>query len=302
MQKKIITKISEGLGNQLFMYANSFALSKKFNLDFYIDTQSGYYKKKEVYNFMLSHFKISSKIAPPKYLFANTQRNILKKILIFFDKFSEKKKFIFEKRSNEKITNFYDFDIKKTNNIFFLDGNFETEKYFLEFKNDLYKELSIKNHKQFSNNKYLNYIKNRNVVSICIRQNRFSERFNNKSHIKSIDKSKLFVNQTIDYIYRAIDFFDNQIDDPLYLIWSNDFKNLNNFFSSNRFIFVDNKKNKTLTDFFLLTQCKNFIVSPSTFNWWGAWLSKYEDKICLRPKNLNNSNNTDFWPEKWISI
>ena len=91
MQKKIITKISEGLGNQLFMYANSFALSKKFDLDFYIDNQSGYYKKKEVYDFMLSNFNISCKIATSEYLFANPQRNILKKLLIFFDKFNKKK-------------------------------------------------------------------------------------------------------------------------------------------------------------------------------------------------------------------
>ena len=51
IKKKIITKISKGLGNQLFMYANSYALSEKFDLDFYIDPLSGYYKKKEVYHF-----------------------------------------------------------------------------------------------------------------------------------------------------------------------------------------------------------------------------------------------------------
>ena len=38
MKKKIITKISEGLGNQLFMYANSYSLCKKNNFDHYIDT------------------------------------------------------------------------------------------------------------------------------------------------------------------------------------------------------------------------------------------------------------------------
>ena len=119
MQKKIITKISEGLGNQLFMYANSFALSKKFNLDFYIDTQSGYYKKKEVYNFMLSHFKISSKIAPPKYLFANTQRNILKKILIFFDKFSEKKNLSLKNDLKKKLQTFMILTSKKLIIFFF---------------------------------------------------------------------------------------------------------------------------------------------------------------------------------------
>lgn len=302
MKKKIITKISEGLGNQLFMYANSFALSKKFNLDFYIDTQTGYYKQNEVYNFMLSNFNISAKIAPSEYLFANPQRNILKKLLIFFDKFNNKKKFIFENRSKDKISKFYNINIKKTNNYFFLDGNFESEKFFIKFKNDLYQEFSIKNYTQFDNNIYLNYIRTRNVVSICVRQNRFSERAHNKNYLKSINKSKQFVNQTIDYIYRSIDYFNDRIEDPLYLIWSNDFKDLDRFFSPNKFIFVKNKQNKILTDFFLLTQCKNFIVSPSTFNWWGAWLSKHTDKVCLRPKNLSNSNNTDFWPEKWISI
>jgi len=302
MKKKIITKISEGLGNQFFMYANSFALSKKFDLDFYIDPLSGYYKKKEVYNFMLSHFNISAKIAPEKHLFANPKRNLLKKTLIFFDKFNKKKKFIFEKRNKVKISNFYDIDIDNTHDYFYLDGNFESEKYFIKFKNELSNEFSIKNHNQFDNNKYLNYINTRNVVSICVRQNRFSERINNKNYTQSLDKSKLFVKHTINYIYRSIDYFDNIIDDPLYLIWSNDFKDLNKFFSTNKFIFVEKNQNKILTDFFLLTQCKNFIVSPSTFNWWGAWLSKYKDKICLRPKNLISSNNTDFWPEKWISI
>ena len=35
--KKIITRISEGLGNQLFMYANAYALSKKLEYNLYID-------------------------------------------------------------------------------------------------------------------------------------------------------------------------------------------------------------------------------------------------------------------------
>ena len=119
MQKKIITKISEGLGNQLFMYANSFALSKKFDLDFYIDNQSGYYKKKEVYDFMLSHFNISSKIAPSKYLFANPKRNILKKILIFFDKFNKKKNLSLRNDLKKKLQIFMILKSKKLIIIFF---------------------------------------------------------------------------------------------------------------------------------------------------------------------------------------
>ena len=83
---------------------------------------------------------------------------------------------------------------------------------------------------------------------------------------------------------------------------SNDFKNLNNYFSKD-FLFVKNHKiNKDLLDLYLLTSCKYFIVSPSTFSWWGAWLSTRKGKICVRPKNLNVSNNKDFWPKEWKTI
>ncbi len=86
------------------------------------------------------------------------------------------------------------------------------------------------------------------------------------------------------------------------MIWSNNFDNLEKYFDTEKFTFVINKDDKTLTDFYLLTQCRYFIVGPSTFHWWGAWLSNFENKICVRPKNLNPSNNKDFWPEKWLII
>ena len=30
--------------------------------------------------------------------------------------------------------------------------------------------------------------------------------------------------------------------------------------------------------------------------------TNFDNKICVRPKNLNSSNNSDFWPENWIAI
>ena len=46
MKKQIIAEISEGLGNQLFMYAHAYALSKKINYELLIDDTTGYSKKK----------------------------------------------------------------------------------------------------------------------------------------------------------------------------------------------------------------------------------------------------------------
>ena len=44
------------------------------------------------------------------------------------------------------------------------------------------------------------------------------------------------------------------------------------------------------------------IVGPTSFHWWGAWLNNNKNKICLRPKDINVSNNADLWPEYWISV
>ena len=86
--KKIITRISEGLGNQLFMYAHAYSLSKKIDYDLYIDNASGYYKKKnQIRSYELDKFNIDHNLPDKKYkfdtFFSNLNRNLLKKIDFF---------------------------------------------------------------------------------------------------------------------------------------------------------------------------------------------------------------------------
>ena len=299
MDRIIIAKISEGLGNQLFMYANAYAISRKFDLNLCLDPYSGYYKN-NIRSFMLNNFNISSKIAPSEWIFSNNYRNLIKKIKIKCDFFKKKKSFLFESKDKNKLTKFSSIKLDNFNDQIYIDGNFESEKYFSDYRNDLLNEFSFK--KDMSNNKYLDIIRKNNVVSISIRQNRYSERRNNKFDQNSISKSQDFVAKTVDYIYQAIKLISSKVNNPKFLLWSNDFADLEKYFPKNEFLHVINAENKILNDFYFLTQCKYFIVGPSTFSWWGAWLSNKEDKICVRPKNINPSNNIDFWPESWISI
>ena len=299
MKKKLVVKISEGLGNQLFMYANAYALSKKFNLQLNLDPYNGFYKN-NLRSYMLDNFNISATIGPSNWTFSNNYQNLIKKIKMKLDFFRIRKSFLFEFKNKDKSTKFNPINLENFNDIFYVDGNFESEKYFLDYRNDLLNEFSFK--AVTKNNKYLEIINNHNVVSICIRQNRFSERSKNKYNKDAINKSELFVRKTIDYINESIEFIKSKIDHPKFLLWSNDFTNLEEYFPHKDFVHVINDENKILNDFFLLTQCKYFIVGPSTFNWWGAWLSTKKNKICIRPKNINPSNNIDFWPKDWISI
>ena len=299
MNKIIVAKISEGLGNQLFMYANAYAVSKKFNLNLCLDPYSGY-KKNNIRLFMLDNFDISSVIAPSEWIFSNNYRNLIKKIKVKYDCLKKKKSFFFELRDKNKLTKYNPIKLDNMNDIFYIDGNFESEKYFLDYRENLLNEFSFKN--DLSDNKYLDIINNDNVVSISVRQNRFSERKKNKYNKYSINKSKDFLVETVHYIYKSIKFIKTKIDKPKFLLWSDDFTDLEKYFPKNEFLYVINLENKILNDLYLLTQCKYFIVGPSTFSWWGAWLSNKENKLCIRPKHINPSNNINFWPESWISI
>ena len=299
MDRIIIAKISEGLGNQLFMYANAYAISKKFDFNLCLDPYSGYYKN-NIRSFMLNNFNISSEVAPSDWIFSNNYRNLIKKIKIKCEFFKEKKSFLIESKDKNKLTKFSSIELNNFNNKIYIDGNFESEKYFLDYRNELLKQFSFK--KDMSINKYLDIIRKHNVVSISVRQNRYSERMSNKFDQYSISKSQDFVDKTVHYIYQSIKFIKSKVHNPKFLLWSNDFTGLEKYFPTNEFLYVINPEDKILNDFYLLTQCKYFIVGPSTFSWWGAWLSNNESKICIRPKTINPSNNLDFWPESWISI
>ena len=299
MNKKIIVRIAEGIGNQLFMYAHSYSLSKTINYDLFIDNTSGYFmKKNQIRSYDLDKFNINTTLSDKKYRFdtfsKNLNRNLLKKI----DSFKKKKLFLIEDRDKNKITKYNDTTNFNFSNVVFVEGYFESEKYFKNFEKDLKAKFIIKDKFINKNNKFIELLRNYNSVSISVRQNRYSER-------DKIDnaKSTEFTKNTINYINKAVTFFKNKISNPKFFIWFNDFTNLNNYFNENEFTFINNGSNKSLNDFNLFKYSKHFIVGPTSFHWWGAWLNENPNKICVRPQDdLNPSNNKDFWPESWIKI
>ena len=299
MSKKIIVRIAEGIGNQLFMYAHAYALSKKINYDLYIDSTSGYFQKKnQIRSYELDKFNINTNLSDKKYRFdnflLNLKRNLLKKI----DTYKTNKSFLIESKDRNKITNYYDTAKLNFSDILYVEGYYETEKYFKDFANDLKKKFTINEKYLEKNNKYIDLVKNSNSVSISVRQHRFSER-----RQINYSKSIKFVQNTVNYINKAVIFFKNKIPNAKFFIWSNDFTGLNEYFDENEFIFIRNNTNKSINDFNLFKYAKHFIVGPTSFHWWGAWLNQNRNKICVRPPdNLNPSNNKNFWPESWIKI
>ena len=91
--KKIVVKIAAGLGNQMFMYANAYALSKKYSLNLTVDNTSGYFQKKNrtlSREYGLDIFNLSSKKSSKEDKFDTYLKHFFKKFLVFFEKFFPK--------------------------------------------------------------------------------------------------------------------------------------------------------------------------------------------------------------------
>lgn len=311
--KKLISRISNGFGNQMFMYASSYAIAKELGRELELDIVSGIndlknknIKKKFKHfepKYELGIFNIQSKITSSKNNFDGLLKNLKRKILLFLDFFSKNKNFIIEHRNKNKITHY-----KKINKIFYrkdtiyIEGYFESEKYFKKYKNDLIKEFSLIK-KINCIDEFENKIKNSNSVSFAVRADRYNEKMLDDIDQKNILDSEKFEKEQFNYILRSIDFFNDKISNPVFFLFSDNPNKVKELFKNINVIIIDRfLNNKIIEDYYLMSLCKHFAVSPTTFHFWPAWLAENENKICLRPKNMNASNNIDYWPESWIEI
>ena len=293
------------------MYAAAYSISKKLNRKLYIDNETAFQLKKNISTYGLDEFKNIVNIAPKKFKFLKLSGYLRRKFLLKFDLIKSTKNFYIEQKNKDEITYFDNIFLKNNfHQNLFLEGHFESEKYFKEHKHEVANQFKFKNEKFYSKNKFFNTLNDTNSVSICIRQNRFSEKLRkiNSTDLKKSDEYSL---EQINYVQKSIEFIKSKIPSPKFYIWSNDFNNLEKYFPENKFTHIKNSDTltegrKPLLDLFLMTQAKHFIVTPSSFNWWGAYLSQNLNKVIIRPDEKNFSkfkvNNLDFWPENWIKI
>ena len=300
--KKIIVRLGNGLGNQLFTYATAYSFAKKINVKLFIDDESGFQKRNK---YELHNFNITAPIIDKGNKFLGFFGRIKRKIFI---KFNNKKKFLIECRDKKKLTNYepkqFNINFKK---FLYIEGYFQSEKYFENNIKDIRKEFSFKENIKKENIKLANEIKMNNSVSIHLRQEKF---LSSEGHKNLNELNKDFFDKNMSMINKGINFFDKEINNPKYYVWSNNFTEIRSLFPINKFKLIDvNLKKDPAYDLYLMSLCKHFILSPSTMHYWGAYLSKNKTKICLAPTNIKNisgyygfSNNRDVKPDWWTEI
>lgn len=172
-----------------------------------------------------------------------------------------------------------------------IDGFFQSEKYFVNYKNEIL-ELFSPDEKitNYLTEKY-NELLNQRTTSIHVRRGDYIK--NSKHH---------FV-QDINYFNQGIEMLDSKTDK--FLVFSDDISWCKENFKDDKFVFIENEKD--YYELYLMSMCSNNITSNSSFSWWGAWLNKNENKVIIGPKNwfgvaLQSLKTDDIIPSNWIKI
>lgn len=298
----IITRLEGGMGNQMFQYAIGKHLSIKNNtsLGLYLDALLDRSKKKNhtFRNYDLDIFNINAEIVKKSEI-PFFYRYYYKGILSFFVRsifFILKKLFNYRRKGKEGFFHFDKSILSLKDNIY-LEGLWQSEKYFIEIEDLIRKDFTLKSPPADNIKNLIEVIEKEN--SLCI-------------HVRRGD----FVN---DILHEVIDkdFYDKGIEiikgltkiDKIY-VFSDDIKwcedNMKFDFPT-MYVGDEYSGKKAEGHHILMRSCKYFIIPSSTFSWWAAWLGDYKDKIVVSPQkwfadDYFIKDYEDVIPSKWIKI
>lgn len=172
-------------------------------------------------------------------------------------------------------------------------GCFESSKYFDENRSTIIKELSSKHPLVSDNLSLYNTIKNNESICITIRRGDFlKDEFKNAHYIC-----------TEEYFYKGINIIKEKISNPVFVFFSDDIEWVKENIHVEGKVYYETGNDPVWEKLRLMSACKHFIISNSTFSWWAQYLSENKNKIVIAPSKWNNEiRNKDIYQDNWTII
>ncbi len=281
----LIVKLKGGLGNQLFQYAFGRLLALRRNEELKLD-KSGLGAKTDTYrSYALDNFNIKENIAESveAYKLEYPYGKLSKLINIFKTKLLRQFHIGYEKNLLESKTNYF-------------SGFFQSYKYLEPIKNELLKEITLKENLEEKFQNLLLQMKNVNSVALHIRRGDYVSDAKTKAAHFICDLA---------YYEKAIRIIKEKIGGVKFFVFSDDIEWAKENLKGEEFVFVSGPGVEDYEELILMSLCKNNIIANSSFSFWSAWLNQNQDKVVVAPALWNkryNKHYKDLLPDDWIKI
>jgi hypothetical protein len=290
----IIVKLQGGIGNQMFQYAIGRRLSLERGVQLKLDLSWFHNQTKRSYR--LSQFNIQAETRNSfemEKLYRKDKNILYSKVIRQMERFLPyyQRRVIFERKSG------FDPNILKAQKFVYLDGYWQSQKYFsgyeMVLKNDLKLKEPIRDQLLID---LENKFQNENSVSLHIRRG---------DYIQDLKSAAYHGICSTSYYHQATNYLAECESDLRVYVFSDDIEwakhnlslKLPTEFISGRFDIPD------FIELELMKNCKHHIIANSSFSWWAAWLAKSPEKIVISPiKWFVNKEVKNLIPAEWISL
>ena len=290
----IIVNIIGGLGNQMFQYACGYALASKYKTTLKIDTTG--FRQYTLREYALDRFKIHVSHATEEEVrhlkFQST--SYIKRV---YYRLSGKKMEYASTYYKEPGFEYQEIPFNGDEDIY-LDGYWQSEKYFSDYRDDLLKMFTLKEKLHEQTEQYQKRIEETEAVSLHIRRGDYVS----NPHTNSVHGTC-----PLEYYENAVKQITERVENPHFYIFSDDLvwaKENITFIKDITFVELDDMI-PDHEEMYLMSRCRHNIIANSSFSWWGAWLNKNPQKIVIAPRQwfqVDDFDTRDLLPSDWSTL
>jgi hypothetical protein len=295
-RERIVARLHDGLGNQLFIYAAGRAIAEARGAQLLIDTYSGFARDRKYGAIaQLQHFGIRAEIAPRELCFPPPFGRQIRDLEISVSRHLPlRHRFVVREAD-------YDAVIRGAalRPLVRLEGYWQSPRYFAAIAKDIANELQIVSPLSAKSLEIADLISRTESVCLHVRQMQ-------GAHHAFAGTPPAGVRQLpFSYYERAIECLVQKIGAPTFFCFADHFEWIRaNWAFPFPVHFVDHNRGQqnAYEDIALMSRCRHFIIGNSTFSWWGAWLAANRDKIVIAPDNrgaVTWGSEKDLFPEGW---
>lgn len=291
----VIVQLAGGLGNQLFQYAAGRALAYHNQVPLFLDLTS--FERDPKRQYRLDHFDIRARVASQSDMdrvlgwgakgIPTRMRQWLHPNAPYFERT------VFAEQYHPYDPNFW-----KAPKTVYLEGYWQTERYFAHIRELLQSELVVLHTPDKQNRTMLERIAQVESVGVHVRRG---------DYVSDFEVKRVHGVCPLSYYSNAIDVMARRLPNPHFFIFSDDMDwsiaNLNVEYPCT--YVAHNTAEQDYEDLRLMSRCKHLIIANSSFSWWGAWLSTHPSKIIIAPSkwfNQSDRNTRDVVPTSWLTL
>lgn len=168
----------------------------------------------------------------------------------------------------------------KAKNIY-IEGYYEDSRFFSNIIDELRCEFKPQKSLEEKNKHLYECIVNTESICVSIRRGDFFSGAN-ASNIGACCSER--------YYYNGVDYIREKVPSAVVIVFSDEIDWVKNHLRFEGEVYYEDGTDNVAEKLRLMSSCKHFVISNSTFSWWAQQLATNEDKIVVAPKKWRMDN------------